>query len=335
MFQLPDFSSARILVAGDVLLDRYWSGDTSRISPEAPVPVVRVTEVEERPGGAGNVALGIAALGGRASVLGLVGKDEAGAALEALLADYEGVTPALKRTDMATITKLRVLSRHQQLIRLDFEAARPLPGGERLGEGFAEALAAVDIVVLSDYGKGALLPCTHLIEQARAATLRLGRFLPRTSVRLDVVSARRMNADVQAVELKQPPHLACNSIDRLRRVHAGDRHSHQFVDDLSALRKICLLTEEPRALDRDAQLLTQFGKECLLTCIERTGLVGNEPQDAKRTPAHDQRDAHMSLDARLPERWQLAVVLPGVLDDHQLAALCRDAWYALTNRHWL
>ncbi|HEB92274.1 MAG TPA: bifunctional D-glycero-beta-D-manno-heptose-7-phosphate kinase/D-glycero-beta-D-manno-heptose 1-phosphate adenylyltransferase HldE [Gammaproteobacteria bacterium] len=169
MFQLPDFSSARVLVAGDVLLDRYWSGDTSRISPEAPVPVVRVVEVEERPGGAGNVALGIAALGGRASVLGLVGEDEAGEALEALLTGVDGVTSVLRRTDMATITKLRVLSRHQQLIRLDFEAARPLPGGERLGEGFAEALAAVDVVVLSDYGKGALLPCTHLIEQARAA----------------------------------------------------------------------------------------------------------------------------------------------------------------------
>ncbi len=169
MFQLPDFSSARVLVAGDVLLDRYWSGDTSRISPEAPVPVVRVAEIEERPGGAGNVALGIAALGGRASVLGLVGEDEAGAALEALLAGCEGVTPELRRADMATITKLRVLSRHQQLIRLDFEAARPLPGGERLGEGFNEALAAADVVVLSDYGKGALLPCAHLIEQARAA----------------------------------------------------------------------------------------------------------------------------------------------------------------------
>ncbi len=171
MFQLPDFSSARILVAGDVLLDRYWSGDTSRISPEAPVPVVRVADVEERPGGAGNVALGIAALGGRASVLGLVGEDEAGEALEALLAGVDGVTSELKRADMATITKLRVLSRHQQLIRLDFEAARPLPGGERLGEGFNEALAAADVVVLSDYGKGALLPCTHLIEQARAAGL--------------------------------------------------------------------------------------------------------------------------------------------------------------------
>ncbi|VAX01353.1 ADP-heptose synthase / D-glycero-beta-D-manno-heptose 7-phosphate kinase, partial [hydrothermal vent metagenome] len=169
MFQLPDFSSARVLVAGDVLLDRYWSGDTSRISPEAPVPVVRVAEVEERPGGAGNVALGIAALGGRASVLGLVGEDEAGEALEALLADSTGIIPKLHRTGMATITKLRVLSRHQQLIRLDFEAARPLPGGERLGEGFAEALTAADVVVLSDYGKGALLPCTHLIEQARAA----------------------------------------------------------------------------------------------------------------------------------------------------------------------
>ncbi len=166
---LPLFDDIRILVAGDVLLDRYWSGDTARISPEAPVPVVRVEDVEERPGGAGNVALGIAALGGRATVLGLVGEDEAGTALQALLEAHEGVTAALQRTDMATITKLRVLSRHQQLLRLDFEAARPAPGGERLGAGFKEALSAADVVVLSDYGKGALLPCTPLIEQARAA----------------------------------------------------------------------------------------------------------------------------------------------------------------------
>ena len=119
--ELPDFDTAHVLVVGDLMLDRYWHGDTSRISPEAPVPVVRVGEAEERAGGSGNVALNIAALGAHATVIGLTGQDEASDALKKLLVkqgvecDFEEVP------ESATITKLRVLSRHQQLIRLDFE----------------------------------------------------------------------------------------------------------------------------------------------------------------------------------------------------------------------
>jgi D-beta-D-heptose 7-phosphate kinase/D-beta-D-heptose 1-phosphate adenosyltransferase len=118
---IPAFESARVLVAGDVMLDRYWSGPVSRISPEAPVPVVRITETEERPGGAGNIALNIAALGAQATVLGVVGNDAPGDVLQQRLS-AAGVTCLFERLpDRPTVTKLRVLSRHQQLIRLDFE----------------------------------------------------------------------------------------------------------------------------------------------------------------------------------------------------------------------
>lgn len=122
---LPSFEQARILVVGDIMLDRYWHGDTGRISPEAPVPVVRVSDDEQRPGGAGNVALNIAALGGGAMLAGIVGDDDSGETLERIL-DAAGVTCAFDRLEgFPTITKLRVISRNQQLIRLDFEDGFP------------------------------------------------------------------------------------------------------------------------------------------------------------------------------------------------------------------
>jgi D-beta-D-heptose 7-phosphate kinase/D-beta-D-heptose 1-phosphate adenosyltransferase len=168
---LPDFDSARILVAGDLMLDRYWSGESSRISPEAPVPVVRVNELTERAGGAGNVALNIAALGARAQVLGVVGDDEAGGMLASLLGGATGIDAELSRQPgFATITKLRVLSRHQQLIRLDFEdAAGAVGGDDPLPEAFTRHLSGADVVLLSDYGKGTLRDPAGLIARARAA----------------------------------------------------------------------------------------------------------------------------------------------------------------------
>ena len=157
MVQLPDFFVVRVLVAGDVMLDRYWSGDTGRISPEAPVPVVRVRDQRECPGGAGNVALNIAALGADVVVLGVVGQDEAGDALENSLAEIAGIKAVLSRdAHAATITKLRVLSRHQQLVRLDFEQDFVGARHTLLDEPFQRHLAEVDVVVLSDYGKGTL-----------------------------------------------------------------------------------------------------------------------------------------------------------------------------------
>ena len=169
LFPLPDFATARVLVAGDVMLDRYWHGATSRISPEAPVPVVRVEGFDARAGGAGNVALNIAALGGGAALVGLIGADEDGALLEARLRE-QAVDCALCRVDGGrTIAKLRILSRHQQLIRLDFEDGFPAAGAEAVRDAVAARLTGVGALVLSDYAKGALTHARAMIEVARAA----------------------------------------------------------------------------------------------------------------------------------------------------------------------
>jgi len=115
--QLPAFSQARVLVVGDVMLDRYWHGGTSRISPEAPVPVVRVESTEDRPGGAANVAVNVLSLGGQATILGLTGDDADARALERLLRQRGAQVEFVRVAGVPTITKLRVISRNQQLIR--------------------------------------------------------------------------------------------------------------------------------------------------------------------------------------------------------------------------
>ena len=167
---LPDCSGIRVLVAGDLMLDRYWSGATSRISPEAPVPVVHVGMCEERPGGAGNVAVNIAVLGGRVMVDGRVGTDEAGGKLQRLLSD-DGIHCLFRpEASITTITKMRVLSRHQQLIRLDFEDDLAGTGGDAaLLQRFRDNLADTDLVVLSDYAKGTLESVPDMIRMATAA----------------------------------------------------------------------------------------------------------------------------------------------------------------------
>jgi D-beta-D-heptose 7-phosphate kinase/D-beta-D-heptose 1-phosphate adenosyltransferase len=160
---IPDFSSARVLVVGDLMLDRYWHGPTSRISPEAPVPVVHVNEIEERPGGAGNVALNIAVLGATSTVIGLTGDDDAANALETSLQAANVNTRFVRLANNPTITKLRVMSRNQQLIRLDFEdgfVGEDLSALEKL---FGDNLDSHDVVVCSDYGKGSLRNVQALI----------------------------------------------------------------------------------------------------------------------------------------------------------------------------
>lgn len=165
--QLPDFSSVRVLVVGDLMLDRYWHGSTSRISPEAPVPVVHVKHNEQRAGGAGNVALNIAALGAKATVMGFSGNDEAADALRNIL-QAAGVLCIFEQLDSyPTITKLRVLSRHQQLIRLDFEDGFHQLNSENLLHHYAAELDQAQAVVLSDYGKGTLNAVQGFIELAR------------------------------------------------------------------------------------------------------------------------------------------------------------------------
>jgi rfaE bifunctional protein kinase chain/domain len=161
--------NARLLVVGDVMLDRYWFGDVSRISPEAPVPVVRVGRTEERLGGAANVARNIAAIGADTSLLSVVGEDEAGRRIEQLLM-ADGIDAQLHRDSaLATTIKLRVIGRQQQLLRIDFETE---PGQEVLMSKLADfeaRLEKTDLVVLSDYGKGGLKHIERMIEAARAA----------------------------------------------------------------------------------------------------------------------------------------------------------------------
>lgn len=165
---IPATSSARVLVVGDVMLDRYWFGDVSRISPEAPVPVVLVERSEERPGGAANVARNAAALGAHCTLLSVVGRDEPASALERLL-EKDGVDVRLHRDDaLSTTIKLRVIGRHQQLLRIDFEN---IPTSEVLRSKLAEFEALLpehDVVVLSDYGKGGLTHIAEMIALARA-----------------------------------------------------------------------------------------------------------------------------------------------------------------------
>ena len=162
-------AKARVLVVGDVMLDRYWFGDVSRISPEAPVPVVRIGRTEERLGGAANVARNIASLGAQASLLSVVGEDEAATRILDMLRT-EGIDAQLHRDPaLATTIKLRVIGRQQQLLRIDFETE---PAHEVLMSKLADfetRLGNVDLVIMSDYGKGGLKHIERMIALTRAA----------------------------------------------------------------------------------------------------------------------------------------------------------------------
>jgi rfaE bifunctional protein kinase chain/domain len=168
----PNTRKARVLVVGDVMLDRYWFGDVSRISPEAPVPVVRFRNQEERLGGAANVAANCAALGAQAKLLSVTGTDEAGERL-AEMAKSAGIKASLHKDARApTTVKLRVLSK-QQLLRVDFETA---PSSEVLASKLADfkaALPGCNVVILSDYGKGGLAHISKMINLARVAGKRV------------------------------------------------------------------------------------------------------------------------------------------------------------------
>ena len=164
---LPDCSSARVLVVGDVMLDRYWFGEVSRISPEAPVPIVHVKKTEERPGGAGNVARNIASLGGHATLLSVVGDDEPGRTLAKLLEQDRVTTHFHKDASLPTTVKLRVIGRQQQLMRIDFETPPSREVLEDKLDEFESMVDAHDVVILSDYGKGGLTHVTKMIDAAK------------------------------------------------------------------------------------------------------------------------------------------------------------------------
>ncbi|AQP35377.1 bifunctional heptose 7-phosphate kinase/heptose 1-phosphate adenyltransferase [Vibrio sp. V09_P4A23P171] len=168
---LPDYNDAGVLIIGDVMLDRYWYGPTGRISPEAPVPVVKVENSEERPGGAANVAMNIASLGGHAHIVGLTGVDEPANVLTETLTALKVSCDFVALPNYPTITKLRVLSRGQQLIRLDFEDKFENTDPELILSRMELALPKVKAVILSDYAKGALEHVQQLIQKARAANI--------------------------------------------------------------------------------------------------------------------------------------------------------------------
>ncbi|OQA34697.1 MAG: D-beta-D-heptose 7-phosphate kinase [Betaproteobacteria bacterium ADurb.Bin341] len=166
---ISNLAAVRLLVVGDVMLDRYWFGEVSRISPEAPVPVVKVERVDERLGGAANVARNAAALGANTALLSVVGRDDAGRALQRLLTE-SGIDGSLQiDAEIDTTVKLRVIGRQQQLLRIDFETT---PSHEILQAKLAEFERRVndcDVVLLSDYGKGGLVHIAEMIQLARAA----------------------------------------------------------------------------------------------------------------------------------------------------------------------
>ena len=165
---LDEVRNVRLLVVGDVMLDRYWFGEVSRISPEAPVPVVKVERLEERLGGAANVARNAVALGARTALLSVVGDDEAGRSLSRLLEEGEIDAGMHVDRDIDTTVKLRVIGRQQQLLRIDFETT---PSHEILQAklaDFEQRVAQADVVILSDYGKGGLTHIADMIQIARS-----------------------------------------------------------------------------------------------------------------------------------------------------------------------
>lgn len=165
---IPDFSTSRVVVVGDVMLDRYLFGATERISPEAPVPVVHVQRTDDRPGGAANVAVNSSSLGASTCLIGAVGSDNAADVLQNTLAGHDIDCRFSRVTDRPTITKTRVQSRGQQLIRLDEENAVAMPGDAVIGS-LGEVVADAGAVILSDYGKGTLSDVGPLIELCREA----------------------------------------------------------------------------------------------------------------------------------------------------------------------
>jgi D-beta-D-heptose 7-phosphate kinase/D-beta-D-heptose 1-phosphate adenosyltransferase len=169
---LPDFSTARILVIGDVMLDRYWSGQAARISPEAPVPVVKVKTIEERVGGAANVALNIAKLGGKVTLIGVIGNDSDGDQLQRLLRAEGVVCDFIVDENLHTICKLRVMAQHQQLLRIDFEETPLNFNHADLSERLQNHLEKNEIVVFSDYGKGTLDNVADYISISKNAGLK-------------------------------------------------------------------------------------------------------------------------------------------------------------------
>ena len=162
--ELKKLAASRILVVGDLMLDRYWFGDVERISPEAPVPVVQVNTAEERMGGAGNVARNVNALGGKSGLIGVLGDDSAGFALRQIAEQCEISHNLVVDAEMPTCVKQRIVARHQQLLRADFEQTPNSSAVNQLVDQVSREIEHYDVMVLSDYGKGSLSRVSDLIQ---------------------------------------------------------------------------------------------------------------------------------------------------------------------------
>ena len=166
---LQKIAKTKVLVVGDAMLDRYWHGGVERISPEAPVPVVAVTLSDERPGGAANVARNVRALGANCTLFSVTGDDREADRLESLVREA-GISCRLFRDKLINTTvKLRVISRHQQLIRIDFDSPGSKDARVKLLDAYLGALPDFDVIVFSDYGKGGLGYVQEMVSAARAA----------------------------------------------------------------------------------------------------------------------------------------------------------------------
>ena len=167
MNKLSKFDNVSIAVIGDVMLDSYWYGDTQRISPEAPVPVVKVGDIDQRPGGAANVALNISSLGAKVKLFGLTGIDNDSKELDKCLLEHGIENGVIKDKDLQTINKLRILCQSQQLLRLDFEHVYQNVDKTILQQKFVQSLADTKLVIASDYAKGTLTNLPEIISKCR------------------------------------------------------------------------------------------------------------------------------------------------------------------------
>lgn len=169
--QLNNLSNAKVLIVGDIMLDQYWLGDSSRISPEAPVPIVNINDMESRLGGAANVAMNVSSLGANATLLGICGEDENASRLQDLITGTSIHSQIINNSKINTLTKLRIVSRNQQVIRLDFDDEKYHLETKNVLEAFSELIAEHEVVVISDYGKGTVDQVAELIKRARAKNI--------------------------------------------------------------------------------------------------------------------------------------------------------------------
>ena len=231
---LPDLSGTHVLVVGDVMLDQYWFGNVERISPEAPVPIVSVDHGDRRGGGAANVALNVVSLGAKCTLLTVTGNDVYAADLEQLLSHYDIDVKFIKGDDYETTVKQRVISRNQQLIRLDFERKPDDRLLSQLESQYTDLLDSMDAVILSDYGKGCLKNITGLIDQSKTAQI---------PVCVDPKGrnySRYRNASLITPNLSEFEHVVgdVNSDEEL------DEKAKQLVNELSIDRLLVTLSEK-------------------------------------------------------------------------------------------